>query len=432
MPELVFSGQRLLFSAPDCPITIGASNVCRVQLQGSAHVDEIHLEIFFRDGLFYVKNLSEKRVTSTNKTTIAKDEIKLLGDTAFFLFGAAGEKESRMVAYSNEENKVKVVNVQSNALRTEQEMLVSKFYNEINLTNVSNYLVGFIASNFCVNSAIVYKKEPPSSWSCKAHWRLSKEDLYKPSYRLFKHVVSTAHPIKFDAEEEDGTRSIIDNNVRRAFVFPLSASGALFGLLYLDAKDDVLSDKDFYKITYLLSSGVSALIYQQFKDKDKQESVDPKVSFIDVQKDLPFRLGLRVDKIKNSIVCARNEENYTRIVFINPGQENWMACLQKGFISGLMRGAMDMSDAMRYGNILREYFKDVSFADVYFEFYQKSYYYYVETSQDFHVAIQSGSKIKAHNNKKNNEGLTSVFEKNDTMMLSPLQDFSEKLEITIK
>lgn len=359
MPQILFGKQDFYFDEDDCPIRIGSAKGLPICLPDTHNIAPEHLEILYANDKFYVRNISNIEVFSKNGFVLKPGGSGILGEQNFFIFGNPGSGNEVFLAY-NSSNEVRFENIEipKDHLQNEAEILVGKFYADINISNIGAYLVYFLSRNFHITTAMIVLNQVNvnrcSKWISSSEWRRDPSRRYRPSMKLLKQFVATGKPVKFDiTEEEESTFSIVSNKIKKAFFFPLSLNDRVFGALYIDTQDTVLSETDFYKISYLLGNGVAAILKLSLENKEKSEIKSDR-PLCDDLRGLPFSVKILCDKHKFLVLSHRSYESNHRFIMVD-AKDMEHAVRIKNFIDGLQRGNWNMDTVVHYSKLVSEY-----------------------------------------------------------------------------
>jgi hypothetical protein len=434
MPQILYEKQELYFEGEDCPILIGAGKECKLILPESQFISQKHLEITYNLSKFYVKNLSTIEVCSQGGQVLKPGTQRLLKDQAFFIFGKPGSGKEVFIAYNaSKEVHFEHINIGADPIKNEAEILVSEFYSDLNIQNIPSYICYFISRHFHITTAMIIlhhvEEIGGSKWINSSEWRRDNNRRYKPSMKLLKEFIATGKPVKFDIkeDEEESTYSILTNKIKKAFFFPLMIHDQVFGALYIDTNENILSEKDFYKISYLLANGASAILKIRLEGKaEPKPELKPDKPLCDDLLSLPFQARVISEKHKYLVLSYKTNENMHRFIFAD-AKDILQAIQIKSFADGLQKGNWDMDTILHFSKILSEYAK-VPSCDISVEFSLNCLTLSVNAS-DFYV----GMKNIKRNLITSLEDLDSVELKRDSILLiSPEENLmGDRLEISL-
>lgn len=334
MPKLVCQKDTFEFDEECCPILVGAGMNCNVRLPHREYIAEEHLEFTASAEGFFVRNLSRVPVGTNSGGILLGGAKKALKTANFFCFGTMGSGQEIVLAYENLDRtaKVKLENLEiQKPLKNEQEIIIAKFYEGINVDAIEKYLCSFIAMNFAVSTVIVIVKDA-GRWISIAR-QTSADTSYTPSMTLLKQFAASLRPVKFDLTEtnKNPSLSILQNKIRQAYLLPLSTGQQCFGALYFDTQGQgTLNERDFYKIGYLLENGVSALI----RSRQSQNKINYPIR--DSLPKSPFSVRLSKSE-KNMVFVARQVRN-SFIFLIVMAENSHQAALVRAFSDGVNAG----------------------------------------------------------------------------------------------
>lgn len=325
MPEMVWvNNGRQKFEFQDT-ITIGNDKSCTISINSLE--EKSILKIYKEDEKWFVENVSKNvNVRGNAQTVISPGQRKILYDKAIF---ALSKTLDFVMCYVNKEA---VLDVQKITAAFETDVLIRetdelllffwKNFKPIDPTNphsIYNHVKKFFAAKFRVDTFLLYAYSG-TKWANRCAWRDDTSSVYKPSSNLFNKCLSERSPVSYtseDVDEENAIMSIVQRRIKKAFLFPLKQGKDIVGIIYVDCKENVLSDKDFYKIIHILEAGVSAIVKMAFlmdkevshdieiieTNKEKQKEVSDKLAFSDSpQKDMIVPLEVAINQeIQDSI-----------------------------------------------------------------------------------------------------------------------------------
>lgn len=345
MPKLIFQDQHSEFTEEDGPVLVGSGKNCQIILPASDDVAPEHFEIFFDGERWKVKNLSKLPLRTNGGGVIPPGQLNSLREQSLFAFG-----ENCFVAYHGE-SAVKFHPVTSkDPQQNEKDLLVSKFYAKVNTDQIEKYLAYFVGKNFRVSSVYVLIKEG-THWN-KVAEHSSSAVRYKPSLTLLRQFAATGGPVHFDISgDEESPHSIVKAKIKKAFLIPLVVGGQIEGALYVDSDEEILNEKDFYKIQHLCENGVAALI------KARRLGARMDYPIRDKLPKMPFQARLLVRNFPNLALSVKVMENEHRFLISAP-EDPKQAVIVKIFQDGLLAPPIENEpDESFFSDVINSKFK---------------------------------------------------------------------------
>jgi hypothetical protein len=248
-------------------------NVVRIQkqdLKKEYDLDEFD-EVKIADGNKHIITELHKEITINGMRIKDSGSVRIeLKHQDLILFGR--KKSSQMLIYKNDDadSRFEPQNFHDAAERfgfripAKISKLNYDFFTKCPIGNLLLFgesLVNFIFQNFTVDRVVLYSvRENGRKW--KGVFARAGEGLFKPSRTLMNKVRQEMIPISFDVSSCDSSKSIAEQKVSCAFVFPIIYKNQLIAALYIDTqqeKQKKLTEDDFMIISSFMPA-ISACI----------------------------------------------------------------------------------------------------------------------------------------------------------------------------